>query len=376
MGVAPVDYAPIVIADLPKNMALAAELVVPETWFFRGGRRLMDELARFVSARVAGAPVRILSIPSSTGEEPYSLALALHELGVSSSACQIEGLDLSAANVARATEGRFSNFAFRDTDAEVRERYFRPSGNRWELDASIREAVHFRTGNAVNPDFLVGEAPFDLILCRNLFIYLTNDARRQVIANLDRLLTPGGWLVLSPAEADRLPPGRFVAIGPREFGIYRRAGASEAPIRPSDDFIRPPAYQATPRMPPLHVPVAARDALSQKAHGSKQTQPVSILELARELADAGRLPQARAACEQLIGQTTDDPEVYSLLGVVRLAQGSPEDAAVAFRKALYLDPNQAEAIAHMIVICDARGDAAQAASLRRRLARLTAKEQS
>ena len=57
-----------------------------------------------------------------------------------------------------------------------------------------------------------------------------------------------------------------------------------------------------------------------------------------------------------------DPDVYSLLGVVHLAEGRPADAAEAFRKALYLDPDHPDALGHMIVICDSRGDIAQAAA--------------
>lgn len=372
LGVAANDYPAIMSADPAEQQAFAAELVVPETWFFRGGRRLFDTLAGFASAHATGTPVRILSVPCSTGEEPYSLAIALHDRGVSHLAYEIEGVDLSAAHVDRARAGRFSTFAFRDIGLDFRAHYFRQFGDRWELHSNIRESVRFRTGNVADPDFLAKEAPFELVLCRNLFIYLTSDARRQALANLDRLLTPGGWLVLSPAEADRLPPGRFVASGPPEFGVYRRGEAREA-FRP---IIREPEVRPNARTTPPPMPVMAQAVQPEHVPRSEPVLATATLEMARELADAGRLGEARAACARLIDRNVADPDIYSLLGVVRLAQGAPEDAAVAFRKALYLDPNHAEAIGHMIVICIGRGDAAQAISLRRRLARLVAKEQS
>jgi chemotaxis protein methyltransferase WspC len=373
LGVTADDYPAIVSADPAERLALAAELVVPETWFFRGGRRLFDTLAKFVSASVADTPVRVLSVPCSTGEEPYSLALALHEQPVAADAYRIEGVDLSAAHVARAAAGWFSAFAFRVTGPGVRAAHFRQSVDRWELPTAVRETVRFRVGNAADPNFLAGEAPFDLVLCRNLFIYLTSEARRQAMANLDRLLAPDGWLILSPAEADRLPPGRFAATGLPEFGIYRRADSGVA-VQPIADLLRPTARKPIPRTPPPLTRVVARTTRPECAPRSEPVAATATLGTARELADAGRLAEARAACERLIAGNADDADAYALLGSVRLAEGSPADAAEAFRKALYLDPNHAEAIGHMIVICDTRGDMARAAALRKRLARLTAGE--
>ncbi|MFO0822151.1 MAG: CheR family methyltransferase [Gemmataceae bacterium] len=77
------EYAQLLSFDVAEVSALAAELAVPETWFFRGGRALFSRMAEFVATRAAtrpaGQPVRVLSIPCSTGEEPYSLAIAFHE---------------------------------------------------------------------------------------------------------------------------------------------------------------------------------------------------------------------------------------------------------------------------------------------------------
>jgi chemotaxis protein methyltransferase WspC len=375
-GVTADNYPALVSADPTEQQALADELVVPETWFFRGGRRLFDALAKFVSARAANlppcTPVRVLSVPCSTGEEPYSLVIALHEQQVAPDVHRIEGVDLSAAHLTRATAGQFTNFAFRDTGADVRATHFQQAGDRWELHHAIREGVRFRVGNVADTGFLVGEAPFDLILCRNLFIYLTSDTRRRALANLERLLAPDGWLVLSPAEADRLPPDRFISTGPAEFGIYCRTGA----LRPVADSPRTPTRKLAPKPQPAHTHGGSRTATAKRASLPEPIAPVATLEAARKLADAGRLVEARAACERLLVGSAYDPNVYSLLGIVRLAQGAPADAAEAFRKALYLDPNHTEAIGHMIVICDMRRDPAQAAALRKRLARLTAEESS
>lgn len=91
----------------------------------------------------------------------------------------------------------------------------------------------------------------------------------------------------------------------------------------------------------------------------------------RELADAGRLPEARVACLGLLKEHSASAEVYTLLGIIHMAEGDTDCAAEAFRKALYLDPHQSEALSHMIVICDTRGDTTQSAALRKRLARVS-----
>ena len=105
---------------------------------------------------------------------------------------------------------------------DVRPVYFHQIEGQWELLPHLRAAVRFQPGNLTDPLFLASERPYDLILCRNLFIYLTPDARVRALANFDRLLALDGWLCVTPTEADRLPPDRFVSDGPTEFGIYRR----------------------------------------------------------------------------------------------------------------------------------------------------------
>jgi chemotaxis protein methyltransferase WspC len=81
------------------------------------------------------------------------------------------------------------------------------------------------------------------------------------------------------------------------------------------------------------------------------------------------LAEARTACERLVQAEPQAAAAHALLGVIQMATGNTDAAATAFRRALYLDPNHAEALSHMILVCDRRGEAAQAASLRRRLAR-------
>jgi chemotaxis protein methyltransferase WspC len=388
-GLASADgYARLLTSDSTEWGALVAELVVPETWFFRGGRAYFVHLARWARERPRGRPVRVLSVPCSTGEEPYSLAVALDEAGVPPTAFRIDGVDLSTDHLKRAATGRYTDFAFREAGPDPRPRYFQEvSGGKWELLPRVREAVRFRPGNLVEDGFLAGEAPYDLILCRNLFIYLTDPARARALANLDRLLAADGRLCLTPAEADRLPADRFVADGPAALAVFRRAGVAHdlkrTPVGRVEEALRrgptPTAndptgasrHRAAPAVGvgPRRLDPTYEGASPTASAQSPSPSPHDPVQAVRELADAGHLTDARTACERALAGTPT-ASLFSLLGVIHLAAGRPGDAAAAFRKALYLDPDHPEALTHMIVVCEQRGDPGQAAGLRRRLARV------
>jgi chemotaxis protein methyltransferase WspC len=322
--------------------------------------------------------------------------MALEDQGVAATAYRIDAVDLSPDHLSRAAAAVYSGFAFREAGADPRPRCFLPTTDgRWELMARFREPVRFRCGNAIAPDFLSGELPYDLILCRNLFIYLTPEARKLAIANLDRLLAPDGRLCLTPAEADRLADTRFIPDGPPALATFRRGtGAKSGPgsgtipaptsgrIPQPDGRSQPPSGRTpvpeTRTEPPSgRIPVPDLPATSSPKSGRipvveplPPAPPPPTTADARSLANAGRLDEARKVCEQLIRTGPPSPDLFALLGVVHLAAGRWPDAADALRKALYLDPDHHEALTHMVVVHEHRGEREPASALRRRLARL------
>ena len=363
-------YAGVVNGDSSEWSALVSELVVPETWFDRGGVEFFEHLARWVRARLNDSPngrtIRILSVPCSTGEEPYSLALALDREGVPLSRCIIDGVDLARDHLLRAVNGRYPAFSFREPSADPREKYFREvEPGRWELHSTYREAVRFRPGNLVDPTFLIAEPPYDLILCRNLFIYLTPDARSRALANLDRLLAPDGLLCLTAAEADRLPSGRYVADGLVSLAIFKRSIGD--PVGPRSGVIR-----MSQLAPPTKIERKS-DVVSYPTREQPRLETAPAYDPVvegRRRADAGLLDDALAYCSRAIGEAPPSASLYSLVGVIHLASGRSDEASEAFRKALYLDPDCSEALTHMMVLCEQRGDPGQAEGLRRRLGRV------
>lgn len=380
----PDNYALRLAFDASEWTALVGELLVAETWFFRGGRTLFDYLANGIrtAAESSGGsrPIRIASIPCSTGEEPYSLAIALHELGVPKHQYHIDGIDLSESHLARARAGEFSAYSFREPLTDMKRRWFVSAAeNRWELMPSIRCAVHFISGNIIDRDFLFGQERYDLILCRNLFIYLTPEARGLALANLDRLLVPEGRLCLTSTEADRLPVGRYLAEGPAALAVFRKVGSDATgsgvlAAGPRSDRIPKPIVRPTPQPGSGRIvaPIADRPSGASR---ERSVPPLAIPATdPRALADAGRIAEALAACDGLLKSHPESADLYSLLGVIRMAAGNRREAAAAFRSALYLRPEHTEALSYSIVLHDQFGEADQAAALRHRLARIEGRE--
>jgi chemotaxis protein methyltransferase WspC len=376
-------YSTVVARDPAELQALAEELAVAETWFFRG-RSLFTYLARCVrdeGPRADGRPFRALSVPCSSGEEPYSLAIALLESGVPRDWFRVEGADLSARSISAARLGLYGGQAFRETDPAIRARYFRPVGDRWEIGDSLRSAVRFAQGNVVEPGFLAGSSPFDLILCRNLFIYFGGAARAAAMANLVRLLATEGRLAVGHAEPIDAADPHFRPEGAVEYFLYRRVPRADVGV-PSCSLASPSFAQPTvDHGPPQDLAPRSRafsstsnetgdiqSSLSQAAPAGNPSGTVSLVQV-RELADAGRVEEALAACRAHLASGRPSAELLCLLGILHHARSDDDKAAEFFEKSLYLSPNNVESLLHLMLLRQGQGDVTRAALLRRRLER-------
>ena len=360
------DYTAQLAGDREQLQLLLADVAVPETWFFRGGQvfaHLAERVAEAIRQREREKPYRILSVPCSTGEEPYSLAIALAEAGAAPASCEFEAVDVCSRHLEVARRARFGSFSFRQTPAVLRDRYFYPVERDWELDARIRSLVRFRQGNLADPLFLAGEGSFDLILCRNLFIYLTPEARRQALNTIVRLLAADGWLCTGHADPLDFEDARFSRTGPEGCFLYRRTArpasrlltVSESPERRKAErgarSLKQPGLSA-PRSP---LPAAPADLLLE----------------ARQQANGGRLADALASCQEQLALVGPSADLYSLMGVIYQARQEKDEAVRCYERALYLEPGHAEVLRHLMLLSQERGDGAQAERLRRRLERIT-----
>lgn len=349
------SYADAVADSATEFAALLEEVIVPETWFFRGGK-VFPFLAERIK-RAASSPFRILSAACSTGEEPYSMALTLLEMPVPCERWTLEAIDLSERSLAKARQGCYRAAAFRETPSVLRLKYFHEGDECWELDAAVRKLVRFRWANLLDAHLLEGEKPFDLIFCRNVLIYLHEEARKRVLSNLDRLLAPDGLLCMGHAEPLTLIDGRFQTVEPHDNFLFERRQAKPRPTPRRETPAAPRRRVRSPR-PPV-VPTTPKP-------------PLDLLVQARREADAGALDAAFHSCRTHLAQAAPSAEAYSLLGLLHAARKEKREAAACFRKALYLDPRHEEALLHLLLLTQEEGDAATAARLQQRLSRLNA----
>lgn len=199
------------ISSKPDELgALAEELTVGETYFFRYGDQFSALAGTVFPARIVARQrerrLRILSAGCASGEEPYSLAILLQERfpELSSWDVRILAFDVSPVMVRKALRGRYGSWSLRETSEDLRVKYFRREGRDFALIDEVRVAVSFECRNLVDEDpsfWTPGE--FDVILCRNVTMYLTSVATRAVTARFAKSLAPEGFLFLGHAETLR-----------------------------------------------------------------------------------------------------------------------------------------------------------------------------
>lgn len=359
---------------------LIEAVVVGETWFFRDPASFAA-LARLVGESRGAAQgqmdLRLLSVPCATGEEPYSIAMALLDAGFPESALRIDAVDISTRALVRAQRAVYGRNSFRGSDLAFRDRYFvETAGGHSPVDA-VRRPVRFRHGNLLD-GLMAEEEIYDVVFCRNVLIYFDRATQDRAIAVLKRLLKPRGWLFVGPSETALLSDHGFISAklplafafhkGPAAVGDRKMLRTVQAPDAPARRPLPLPVAPFPSAVRPRLVPTpAARPRLAMTAVTA--VAPTGI-DRARRLADQGHLAEAAAHCEAHLRQHGPSAEVFHLLGLVRDASGNAEDAAEQYRKALYLEPDHHEALIHLALLLRKRGDEAGAQRLQRRASRL------
>lgn len=209
----------IVARDPAAIAALVEHSVIGETAFWRHPEQL-EALSRLVAG--APGPLRIWSAGCATGEEPYSVAIALLEAGRLGRGDRIVATDLSGRALAAARAGVYGPRSLRKLPGDLVERWFGP-GERRRLAGGARALVAFSPHNLVAGSAPEG-APFDVVLCRNVLIYFTPETARSVLAAIAGAVAPGGLLALGPVELPLASSLGFerVVVGAIETTLLRR----------------------------------------------------------------------------------------------------------------------------------------------------------
>jgi chemotaxis protein methyltransferase WspC len=346
----------------PELDQLAELLVVPESWMFRDPAAFQAAiaLAERRLARDANAVVRILSVPCAGGEEPYSMAMALADVGVDAARWQIDAVDLSAASIRRGRAARYNANAFRSTDLAFRDRWFTQDGSAWVLRDEVRSKVRFSQGNLLELGVDANIARYDVIFCRNLLIYFDDEAIERAARVLNAMLADGGLLLAGPAETPALCRHGFQRLPlPGAFALHKPGGLP-AELAPASGSARRVAREALQAVPPP----------TPTTHAPAKTEPsTNLLAQAQRQADAGDLRAAAVTCREQLAQAPTDAAAWFILGMVAHSEGDTAGAESHWRRCVYLDPDHYEALCALALLAQRAGDTQRAALYRRRATR-------
>jgi len=216
-----------------------------ETFFFRDKvpfdhfrDTIMPEV---IKARAGRRSVRIWCAAGSTGQEPYSLAMCLKEMGAALAGWRVEivATDLSQEVLEKARAGIYSQFEVqRGLPIQMLVKYFKQAGETWQINPDVRAMVQHRQLNLLHDFSQLGT--FDVIFCRNVLIYFDQDTKVSIFNRLARQIEPDGFLVLGAAETVVGLTDTFRPISDRR-GLYR-------PNDPRPAAAKPVVADAAPRL--------------------------------------------------------------------------------------------------------------------------------
>jgi chemotaxis protein methyltransferase CheR len=361
---------------------LASHLTIGETYFFRE-KQTFQALAAHVLPELIGSRrgreqrLRIWSAGCCTGEEPYSLAILLHQVlpDLRDWQVTITATDINARFLHKAAAAVYGPWSFRDAPEGFQERYFRRTAEgRFAIIPEIKSLVtfaHLNLAEDAYPSLVTETNAMDLIFCRSVLMYFTPRQADKVIRNLHHALVQGGWLVVSPSEASHALFRQFVTVNYPGVNLYRKdddaqrepgqpwiSGAltedvtSRVPETEALPAWTPPAPGVLPTEPetPPGTHAAAESLYGQGRYAEAAAmlvasfsrhapEPPAISLLARALANQGDLAGALGWCDRWIAADKLDPAGHYLRAVVLLERGDPEQARGSLQRAVYLDPH-------------------------------------
>jgi chemotaxis protein methyltransferase CheR len=325
-------------------------LTINETYFFRESEQLhlLTErlVPRLLMRRDENVPLRILSAGCSSGEEPYSIVMALREKygdGMSH-LFSFFGGDIDTQALAKARSGRYSEFSFRGVAADIKARYFDHDGWAYRLNDEIRSRVEFHEMNLFAEQFPAALHGFDIIFFRNVSIYFDTPTRRIIQQNMASLLKDDGYLVIGTAETLANDLGVLSLV--EEDGLFYFAkGQPVAVAQPVFDFARyAPSMKAKPEQRWIFPDLSSAPAISPLPVAAPSTpevtqpEPCFSRDEVENLCREKRHDEALAMIDLLLARTPGDTPALLLKAHIQLNRRAFELAEASARQVLQSDP--------------------------------------
>jgi chemotaxis protein methyltransferase WspC len=352
------DYLNLLRKSPAEWNTLIETMVVTETWFFREKQPFAALVRLVIEEWLPAHPegrLRLLSVPCSSGEEPYSMAMALLDAGFPAARFEINAVDISARALAFAQRAVYGRNSFRGPDLDFRTRHFRPVTAGYALNPAVRNQVRFWRGNFLHENCLAETGVYDFVFCRNLLIYFDRPTQNKTLAKLQNLLTSNGVLFTGSAELPLALENSFKPVNfPLGFACRKSINAKA-----------PGPARSLPQTP-------VSTGTDMKRFPSTGAGLPAALSNARLLADEGRFAEAAELCEIYIREFGVSAEAFYVLGLVRDAAGADSQAGEFYRKALYLEPGHRETLRQWASLSERNGRTEHARILRERAERRSA----
>ncbi|NOY62017.1 MAG: hypothetical protein GXP10_02475 [Gammaproteobacteria bacterium] len=395
-----IAYCLLLRRSLHERQAMINEVMVPETWFFRDQTPFLY-LKNFIDSEWLpnnpGKTLRVLSMPCSTGEEPYSLAMLLMDSLLDRDDFTIDALDVSSRALNAAKKACYSANAFRGDDVGFRERYFHKVGSSYQLNRSVRDHVTFHLGNILEklPERVIGgENRYDVIFCRNVLIYFDRATQQRVVNTLECLLRHGGRLFVGHAEAGCVSnserPSRLQIVNEaRTFAFFK--GEESTVNRERDclndlfsyqgEMLSVPfpstslrVTQSVARQKPDRKKLEKSWVVEKNRRDKTRVDQSGLLQKIQCAADRGDVVGAETACTQYLKEKPTCVSAHYLLATIYESQGRHQEASDAHRKALYLDPKHYASLIQLAGYAERCGNQVAAVNYRNRARRIAEKQ--
>ncbi len=344
---------------------LSTKLTVGETYFFREPRHfaaLTEHILPEIAQRRGSPSIRIWSAACCTGEEAYSISIWLDRMAPPFVApATIIGTDINPDFLRRAEAGVYGRWSFRDAPPWLIANYFQERDGQFEIAPRIRRMVRFMPLNLASdtfPALLTDLHAMDVIFCRNVLMYFSNDQARKTLEKLYHTQRDKGWLMVGASELFHISSSPYATVRLADAivcqkGSYtaaKQTGAAAPRVLPAMQNSETQAYTQ-----PTAVSVTA-DGQSILVHQQKMTEKDQVQEscaappdpaaspastwatLTRELAGQGKLHEALVSADRWIAAEKLNPAAHYLRGLIFREKGEALEAMNALRRSLYLDP--------------------------------------
>ncbi len=352
---------------------LAEKLLNHETWFFKD-KELYETIIQYINDNEFiknSQIIRILSIACSSGEEAYSIAMSLNNSGLNSKDFTIDGVDISPTAIETAKQAVYNSDSIKYMDMNLTEKYFRKAEELVILNPKIAHLVNFHKANIIESNFFSNRKKYDIIVTKNIFNILTNEAVNKLLNNISRILTENGIVITTENECCYFQNPKFkkTNISSTTYSL----NSTETQLKQNNSKIKRNRIGALQKVFRFNknineLKTQYSETMNYNKSDSQLYNQIQQLILLRQY------DRAKDFCDEIINENIQNPEIFYLLGNIYERQNDTEQAEEFYHKALYLEPYHYDTLIKLITLFENKGWIDRAELLKKRIEKITGKQ--